>query len=161
MHTERVGTTEMGVLLVGPIPPPYSGPEVVTQNFMRLGRDYGITYFHVSTSNRSNASKGALGAANVLRAAGQVIRFTYVALKKRHCAQIAHIPLAQNTSGVLRDIVLMAIALLLRYKVVVHFHGGQFDKFLSQCRFSWIVRLVLGRIDRLIVLGDRIVPEFN
>ncbi len=161
VHNERVGTTEMGVLLVGPIPPPYSGPEVVTQNFMRLGRDYGITYFHVSTSNRSNASKGALSAANVLRATVQVIRFTYVALKKRHCAQIAHIPLAQNSTGVLRDIVLMTIALLLRYKVIAHFHGGQFDKFLSRCRFAWIVRLVLGRVDRLIVLDDRIVPQFG
>lgn len=149
------------VLLVGPVPPPYAGPEMVTRTLLKLAPRYGVRYRHIDTSNRSNAAKGSVHVANVVRAGRQVLRFLGGALVHRmRGGRIAHIPLSQNTTGVLRDIVLIRIAQLLGYETIVHFHGGQFDQFYARTMLKPIVSGVLRRATRLIVLGSAISRQF-
>lgn len=150
------------VLLVGPIPPPWAGVEVVSSLLLSSGHEYRVEYVHADTSNVSNSAKGSWTALNIVRALFQFARFFIRAVACRlQGIRIVHIPLAQNTSGVLRDCLYMWSAQRLGYKVVVHFHGGSFCDFYERTRFREPVRRVLGSVDCLIVLGEQLKKQFS
>lgn len=154
--------TRLKVLLVGPTTPATAGPEVVTSILLKEGPQVGLKYIHVDTSNFDNRRKGSYSLGNIVHGFLQVWKFFYRAIVARvRGVRLVHIPLSQNTTGVIRDLTLMIIAKILRYKIVVHFHGGDFGNFYNDSKMKWIIRAVLCRADRLLVLGRSIVQQFS
>ena len=150
----------MDVVLAGPLPPPISGPELVTETLLSMGSRVDIHYVHLNLSARSNVSRGRWSLDGIVRALGQGIHFTWVAWKWRGRAKIVHLPLAQSNSGVLRDLVLFRVAKFFGYKVLVQFHGGDFERFWERCRYRGFVARTLARVDTLLVFDARIKSQF-
>jgi len=86
----------------------------------------------------------------------------------RHWPDLVYIPISQTTIGYLKDSGFILLAKLFRRKVVCHLRGGNFGNWFASATplTRWYVRLVHGRVDGQIVLGQNlkrifagIVPE--
>ncbi len=148
------------VILMGPLPPPIAGPELVTETLLDEGPMADIHYIFVDLSATSNTSRGRWSVYGVVRALKQAGRFAWVAWRWRTQAKIVHLPLSQSNPGVLRDLVLFRVAKIFGYKVVVQFHGGDFNRFWVRCRYRSLVSTTLSRADKLLVFDHRIKTQF-
>jgi glycosyltransferase involved in cell wall biosynthesis len=142
------------ILVVGPTPPPLHGVAVVTRNLLEseLAQRYDLV--HVDTRDgRGVANIGRLDAGNVWRAGLHAGRFLSALLRSRPDA--VYMPVAQNTLGFLRDALFMGVALPAGVPLILHFHGGGFDRFHAAAGPSVraLVRATVGRAERVIVLG--------
>lgn len=151
----------MKVLLVGPTPPPFHGGAVITRNLMASPLAERFDVVHVDTSDRRGlANLGALDLRNVWLAAVHGGRFLAALLRQR--PDVAHVPVAQNRLGLLRDCLFLLPARVLGTPVVVHLNGGY-------CRFfrdsgaatRALSRLALGGAARVLVLGERLRGELD
>src|SRR4051794_21640971 len=113
------------IVLLGPLPPPYGGPEVMTRALVDgvAGRPE-FTIRHLNTQvSRSLAEKGGQhqlrkalkGFLQALRLAGLLLTFR---------PDIVYLPLTNSPSflGFLRDSLFMAPALLLGRQVMIRLH---------------------------------------
>jgi glycosyltransferase involved in cell wall biosynthesis len=65
--------------------------------------------------------------------------------------RLAHVPIAQNTSGLLRDLLLILVLRCVRVPYVIHLHGGYFDRYFATAPF--LVRSLAKRLLARAVAG--------
>lgn len=135
------------LLLVGPLPPPYAGPEIVTSTLLgaeRLQEVFDVV--HVDTTfRRSNAEKGKVDPRMVWAYLTYVGRLLKVLLGHRP-KYLLYLPTSATLVGWVRDGTSLALGLGLGCKCAVLFQGGHFGSF--YWRSPRAVRLVVGRLLR-------------
>lgn len=148
-----------GLVVVGPLPPPYHGGSVATQFVLRsaLQRHWRVT--HLDTTDRRGLDNlGRLDVHNVLLALRHALTLLQLMLTRR--PRVVYVPIAQNTLGLLRDAAFILPALALRRRVVLHVHGGGLRAY-HDAATLWmrlLLRTMLARAQRIIVLGDVLRP---
>ena len=154
----------LSVLVVGPVPPPHHGGSVATAYVLESCRGNDWDVIHLDTSDRRGvANIGRLDAGNVALALRHGVRFLKLLLTAR--PDVVYVPIAQNTLGLLRDLLFLIPAVLLRRRLVVHVHGGGLGAFYEATNplMRRLLRATVGRASRVIVLGDALratVREF-
>lgn len=154
-------SARLRVLAALPTPPPYSGPEVVADLLLRTGFGPDIEVSHVRTNvHARNAGKGHVSAHSLLSLARVWLQLVGVIVTRR--PSLLFLYLAQNTTGFVRDALLVLTARLAGLRVVVQVHGANFDNFRKDAPFllSKLIEFVLHQISDVVVLADRFRPQF-
>jgi glycosyltransferase involved in cell wall biosynthesis len=150
------------ILLLLPLPPPFSGVETLTQFFLQSPLKFHFDLLHVDSSNkRSNEVRGKLDITNILMTAKNGLKLVRVIIQNR--PELANIPIARNRFGFFRDGIYILVCSLTGAKVVSRMTGDHFDQFYrsSGSLMKLYIRLVLNNISRIIVRGDRIRKQFH
>lgn len=157
------------LLVVGPIPPPLSGPEIVTRNLIEsraLRERYEVIHLN-TTVRKSNQAKGKLDSLMVWAFISYVFRFIRCLVIMRP-DYVLYLPTSATLKGWTRDGMTMLLSRPFGAKLVVLFQGGHFRYFYDSLRGSiqtligWLIRrshLVLAQADTLKRQFAGIVPE--
>lgn len=149
------------ILMVGPTPPPYNGMSVATSQMMdALGDRFPL--IHLDSADRRDLSNvGKLDFQNVFLGLKHAATFSYLLVKES--PSLIHLPIAQSTLPFIRDSLFLLPARWLSTPVVVHLHGGAFDRFYrdSSNAMRILIRYSLGRVSRVVVLGRRLAHMFE
>jgi len=143
------------VLIIGPIPPPFHGVSVAMESVLRSDLCDRFTPLHVDTSDRRGIQHvDQPDWHDVVLFIRQWVRL--LALLIRHRPAVAYLPISQSTIGFLRDSFFIWPAWTAGARIVLHLHGAHFRQWYDG-RSSLVktyVRMVLGRVSRMVVLGD-------
>ena len=150
------------LLIVGTLPPPYSGYETATEVLMdsELDKLFKVKLFDARTTrNPSNRGKSSLSNyASTLIIVLQLIK-TLVVFRPH----IANVPLAQNRTGFLKWFALAVLCRMSGAKIVSRLGGQSFDKFYdaSSVIQKYFIRFGLSIISVIIVRGVSLKSQFN
>ena len=152
------------VLLLGPLPPPYGGPEVMTEALVRgLKQRDDIVISHLNTQvSKLLAEKGGKNQLRKsLRAFRQALQLIGRVISFR--ADVVYLPLTNSPSffGFLRDVTFILPALLLGRKVAIRLHGGYYYYASTKGYKRWLVRALLRRVSLAMVQGERLREVFG
>lgn len=150
----QTSVPDLQVLLVGHTPPPHNGMSAATGPLLYV-RGVDVRLLDMGDS-RPLVSTGRWGVSNIYDALASIARM----LRCRPWrADVAHVPIAQNTPAVLRDAALLVILRICRVPYLVHLHGGYFDQWyeLSNPLMRAIARATIGRAARGIVLSSALL----
>ena len=149
--------------MIGPLPPPYSGPEISMKLFMESGLKERFELHFVKTNlRRNNVNKGKLDLFGFL----SILRF-YLCLFWQliiHRPKLVYYPVTPTAGGWLfRDAPTLFLCRLLRIRSVIHLRGSHlmlnYQTF-SQ-RVQQIVRRAISGVSRAIVQADYLHEEFG
>ncbi len=150
------------VLVLAPLPPPYAGPEILTESLLRspLRLQFDLRVVN-TTLNRANSERGHLRLSNIFRLAVIGCRAVWTLLRYR--PRISYMTLSQNTAGFLRDCILFCLLKTAGQEVVLHFHGGNLHVFYARSPrwLQWLIAMVLKNAACVIVLGASIAARLS
>ncbi len=150
------------LLIVGPYPPPYSGPDVQMKTILGSSiRDrFDITFLNTNIRS-SNAQRGKLD----LSAAAAILRF-YLRLIRlligRRPALVYYYVTATKAGWLGRDIWCIFLSRLAGTKIVIHMRAGHFKSGYLTWPFwvRWLVKAACGRVALGVVQGDALRNQF-
>lgn len=154
----------MRILLLGPLPPPFGGPEVMTEALLDgLGKRDEVVVKHINTQvSRSLAEKGGRHQfRKSFSAARQTVSLiSCLFLFRPH---IIYLPLTNSPSflGFVRDCGFMIPTLLFGKRLAVRLHGGFYSYAHTQGLQRAFVRSVLSRVSLAMVQGQRLITAFD
>lgn len=149
------------LLIVGSLPPPYSGYETATEVLMSSGLDAFFDLHLVNTRTTRNPShRGRVSASNLLATGRVLVRLVVALLRFR--PHIANVPLAQNRTGFLKWMSMALVCRLGGAKVVSRLGGGSFDRFYqgSTPFMQRLIRFGLRLPATLVVRGPSLKDQF-
>jgi glycosyltransferase involved in cell wall biosynthesis len=147
--------TRDGIVVIGPVPPPYHGGAVATSYVLSSDVSRHWRVLHLDISDRRGLENiGRLEPGNVVLALRHATAFLRLLVVQRPA--LVYLALAQNTLAVLRDATFILPALMLRRRVVIHLHAGGFRSYYENASgpVQWLLRFMLSRATRVIVLGE-------
>lgn len=151
------------VLVIGPTPPPFTGPAVNTRAIVdaaELRARFRVV--HLDTSDRRPISnQGRLDPRNIVLALAHGLGCAARLLV--HRPTIVYLPLSPNRIGFLRDLLFMLPALACGARLVLHHRGGRIQRLLADADpiLRLLIRFVLARTARVIVLGETFRSDFE
>lgn len=150
------------VLLIGPTPPPFQGVSILTSQLLGsvLAKEFHL--LHVDTTDRrSMANSEHLDFRNIYLALLHGVRSWWSMLRYR--PDIVYVPISQNALAFLRDGLFMVPARWCGAKLIIHLHGGAFDRFYQNAGVltKSAVRFCLRRVDLGIVLCEKFKGIFG
>ncbi len=150
------------LLVLGPTPPPYSGPEICTAALLEAGAlNEAFEIDHVQTSLRaSNADRGRIDFTAV-KGYLRFVRDVRRALGRRPA--VVYQILGTNATSLVRDLTSIRMASKRGIPVVAQVRGGHFVAFFRDLPRS-AQRLILssiGKLSRLLVEGESIRATFE
>lgn len=142
------------LLLVGPLPPPIGGVETFTQAVLESREFDPFDLRHCDTTKkRAKASQGRFDALNFAWAFVHAMRLLRDA--GRFHPDVVYVPVAGTWSGVLRDLMLAALAKRSGALVLGHQHAGDIRNVLARGGLAGsIVRSGFAQFDSMLVLGE-------
>jgi glycosyltransferase involved in cell wall biosynthesis len=150
------------LLVIGPTPPPYSGPEICTAALLgAVALNSAFEIDHVETSLRAtNADRGRLDLAAV-RGYIRFVREVRRALDRK--PDVVYQILGTNATGLVRDLTSIRMAAKRGIPVVAQVRGGHFAAYFRGLRgpAHSLVATGLGRLSRLLVEGEAIRASFE
>ena len=155
----RKERTRMQVILVGPLPPPDSGPEVVTETLLQSGAPL-IHFRHVKLSSWPNQPKKSWHHDPRLQMVKQLMQVAWTLWTQRKDSKIVHLPLSDSTETILRDVALIRLATFLHYRTVVQFHGREFLRFYWSSPHRSRILPALESLDMLLVSDKSMIKQF-
>lgn len=117
---------------------------------------------HLDTSDRRPMDNSErLDFTNVYLALLHGLRFWMLLIARR--PRIVYVPISQNALGFVRDSLFMVPARWLGARLVIHLHGGWFDRFYKSANplLRMLVRYCMARVDLAIVLHERFRDIFG
>jgi len=151
------------VLFIAPTPPPWAGPEIVSQTLLDndvLQRSFEICHLR-TTLHSSNRDKGKITLGGMLK----LFRMWLTAAKKILFWRptLIYTTLSQNGTGWFRDASFIWLAHVTCRPIVLHFHGGDFQCFYRRQNILMqrFVRATLTRVAGVIVLANRLQEQFD
>ena len=152
------------LLLIGPLPPPLAGPEMVTLTFTEsemLREKYVITHIN-TTVRQSNDVKGKLDIVMILAFVSYLYRLIYQLIITRP-DYILYCPTSATLKGWVRDGMTLLIGGFSRARIFMLFQGGHFRYFHDSLgkRPRGIIRWLLNRAHRVLVQADILKFQFE
>lgn len=148
-------------ILVGLIPPPYSGLSVAFQMLIDGFEEQGLSYQVVDISPRAkDRIWGKWSWGRFWEYLRILLKYFYtVSGSKKNI----YITIAQSRVGFLRDLLMIWFARFGRHRIVVHLHGGNYDGFYATqpCWLKWLIRATLRQTDAVLVLGERLRKMYD
>jgi len=150
------------ILIIGYNPPPYHGVVRMTaliKNFQLLNKQFDVDIFNLKTISNSE-KRGSFCGMNILYNIYNIVTFMIKCSFNKY--SILYLSLAQSNLGFLRDSIFVLLAKQLKVKVCAHFHAGDFDKSYARKNILYrqYMKFVLRKLDRLIVVGEKIKKQF-
>ncbi|MGB0713551.1 MAG: glycosyltransferase family 4 protein, partial [Gammaproteobacteria bacterium] len=138
------------MLTIGPLPPPIGGMAAVVAN---LERELGQRLDHRLLNNAKTTAEGrslVTGVMAQLRLLGRLLGVLF-----RWRPSLVHIHTCSNFTFWRNGIDVLISRLFFR-PVVLHIHGGRFDRFLADMGWGrgWWARRILHAAARVVVLGE-------
>jgi glycosyltransferase involved in cell wall biosynthesis len=148
------------LLVVSPIPPPMSGPEIMTRHLLnsKLGDSYELIHYNIS-KGREVADKANFDLVNVSYGLIQPLKLFWLLL--RHRPDAVYTNLAQNNGGFLRYASFYFICALFRRKVVARVMGDGFGHFYQRSKYKGVIRFFCGMPKRFIVRAELLKKQFE
>ena len=154
---------KMKVLMVGPLPPPYSGPEISMKLFLesRLKERFDLSFVKTNL-RKDNVNKGKMDFYGFL----SLLRYYLCLLWQLliHRPKIVYYPVTPTANGWLfRDAPTLFLCRILRIRSVIHLRGSHFKLNLQTFpRFiQRVVHAALKRVTLAIVQADYLHQEFS
>lgn len=122
------GARGLDSVLLGPLGPPWSGMESATAGLRDALALLGTVDLVDTAVSHSNATRGRLSIAKV-RTVVATRRAVRGASASATPSALAHVPISQNTTGLLRD---LALAQALQRPYIAHLHGGRYGRLLRE-----------------------------
>lgn len=151
-----------GVLLLGPLPPPYMGPSIATKIILGSRLKEYFTLYHLDTNTHKRIS--TLGKWTLARIGRNIIlylRMALIIMTRR--PDLVVIPISQTTSGFLKDSIFIIISRFFFRKTLLQLRGGNFKNWLNSASAitGRYVSTVLHKTQGIIVLGEKIRHLFK
>lgn len=150
------------VIIVSPLPPPISGPEIMTEHLLAspLRDRFEIHHYDIS-KRRPIFTKGKLDILNVVYGLVQPFKLAWKIV--RHRPRMMYTILPQNMVGVARYAAFIIVAAVLRVRVGVYVAGNRWDLFFgrSVAPMRWALRGLLRLIDVFHVLSEGLGDQFD
>lgn len=154
-HMSSVDSRPLILLLV-PVPPPYSGPEVLGELLVKggLGPDFRCHHVRANVTSR-NAVKGNIRLRTIAAFLAVWTKLVWSLIRYR--PTIVFFYLSQNQSGFFRDALVTMTARLAGAGVVVQIHGSNFENFFLHCSrpVRGLIRFVVRRFSGAALLAER------
>lgn len=150
------------LLIIGPTPPPYHGVAVAIDRLVHSRLQEEFEVLHLDLADRRGISHvNQPDWHDVLLFLRQWIRLCWLLLTRR--PRIVYLVPSQTTVGFVRDSLLIWPSTIAGAKIVTHLHGGAFREWYESRWFVLraYVRLVLGTVEKMIVLGESLRPIFS
>jgi len=152
------------LLFIGPLPPPYSGPELSMQLFIdskELNETFNISF--LQTNFRSNnVNKGKFGVLMIIN----FFKFFFKLLKALLCNKpsCVYYPITPTQIGWMgRDLWTILICKLFKTKVIIHLRGSHFQ--LNFTHFNVIAKQLIGyalsKVNTAIVQANYLKDQFS
>jgi len=152
-----------GLLIVGPIPPPYNGMTVFVETLLHSGLKVRFRLLHIDTiDHRRSPNMGRLNLSTLFLALRNIVRVCRTILGESPA--LVYLPISPTVLGLLRDSVFILESKILRRKVVIHLHGGRYIHTVytqAPSIVRAIVRLACQSVERAIVLQDSFLDAFD
>ena len=145
------------ILMVSHLPPPPEGTAKINEmlvNSEHLNEKFILKFISLKKRNRAS-ERGRFAFQNVVDNIFNITNFIIKTIV--FSPGLIYLTLAQNKLGFFRDSLFILVARLLRKKICVHFHGGNFDLFYNgqNVFIKRYIRFVIVRADRLILLAEK------
>ena len=151
------------LLFIGPLPPPFSGPELSMNEFLDsavLKKSFDIGFIQTN-ARRSNKNKGKLGILVLVFNVYYFIQLLYGLSFKKY--QLIYYPITATELGwVGRDAFTIILARIFRKKVVIHLRASHFALNYSQFTLlsKHLVGYALGKVHTCIVQAEYLKHQF-
>ncbi len=149
-------------MFIVPTPPPYAGPEILYQAILKSPLTEEFEIFHLRCNiHRTNAQRGTITVFSVLKYLGLLGQmFLILTIRRPYCVYTI---LNQNFSGFMRDSLLVIISKIFRRKVILHFHGSNFEYFYKTrgTLFKKYILFILNLSDKVILQAQRVKERFK
>ena len=146
------------LLLIGPMQPPTTGQSVMFSLLVKkFQKSYPSSIANLSEPPGRSFEQFSFG--RVL----QVIKLALSVIRRISNTSAVYLTIAQSRVGFLRDVLFILICVSWRRPIVAHLHGGNYAQFYGSetVVMRFLIRVALGKVDRLIVLSDRYHKEFS
>lgn len=150
------------VLFFAPTPPPYAGPEILTQIMLESGLRERFAIRHLRANfNKGNALKGRLNYQSLLAAIHLFPRLAYYLFAER--PSVLYTNVSQSRLGLARDALVVALGRLSRARVVLHLQGSNFASYYRNSGGfdRALARFVTRRAHTLLVQASRLQDQFK
>lgn len=156
--------TRPKILFVGPIPPPFSGPELGLQQFLEsieLNGAFSIRFLKTNF-RRNNRKKGKFGALMILNFFKFFFKLIWLLIKER--PKCVYYPITPTQIGWIgRDSWTIILSKLFGSKIIIHLRGSHFK--LNYNRFHPIIKYLtafsLKRVNMAIVQAEYLRNQFS
>lgn len=155
----------MKILMIGPLPPPYTGASVSFQKLldsMSEITDLSVDHINISTDYK----KHVVGNVSLIRSLETIqilLRVSSTLLSNSY--ENIYITKGSTKLGLLRDISILILKKLFacKSKLIVHLKGGNYDDLYFSCGafLKFLIRYFLLNVDRIIVLGPSLVNMYR
>ena len=150
------------ILFFAPTPPPYSGPESVTEMLLHsdLGKNFRISHIRANF-NPVNASKGKLNRHNLLAGLRLFPALAHRMISDR--PNILYTIISENRLGLLRNALVVTLANIFGVKVILHLHGSNFRSYYQHSVYfdRLVAKYVCRKCHTFIVLANSLKDQFR
>ena len=148
------------VILVGSRPPPLTGQTIAFQMACEGFRERKIPYEVIDLSGGEHLSaEGTLSLRRVRQLLKPFLRGRVLLAGDK----VLYLSATQNWIGFLRDSLFVLLAAAGRQRIVIHAHWGNYAAYYASLGAvrQYLVRSVLGRVDRILILGENLRSMFD
>lgn len=147
--------------MIGPLPPPYNGMSVATDLVLQCMPSEARVIHLDTADHRSLSNVGKIDFLNILLALKHAAKYLFQLITQS--PDIVYVPIAQDRLAFLRDGLFLIPARVMGKKVVVHLHGGYFDRFYrtSSPAMRRFIRYAIRKAARGVVLGHSLSCMFT
>lgn len=143
----------MKILVIGPIPPPFGGGEIMMFETIKAMKAAGFDCVHVNTSVREFNKDRMKLSFSVLFRYFKIYAQIFNKLRKG-CFDAVYFSLSKKKPGFIRNIPYILFAKLFNAKVIGHIHGGKFE-----IMDNPVLAFIARKIDVVLVLSEELKRE--
>jgi glycosyltransferase involved in cell wall biosynthesis len=157
---ESVVSSAHPLILVGPLPVPYNGISVTFELLRDELKSRGIAHRVVDTADRRQWPFVPRTLRRLVEWAFIGLRYAVLAVRR---PTTVYLIIAQSRAGLARDVFVIALAVLMRHRIVLHTNCGDYGGF-WRAQPRWLQRLislVLRQAEMILVPSDRLVDMFS
>ena len=152
------------ILIIGPLPPPFAGPEIVTKNLIdsiELNESFEVHILN-TTVRKNNSEKGKVGVRMFIAYFLYIFRLlkSLIVIKPN---LVFYLPTSATIVGWVRDGTTIFLSFLFRRKTVILMQGGHFRFFYENSNYvvRCILKWLLNRCNKIFVQADRLKFQFK
>lgn len=152
------------LLLIGPLPPPYAGPEIGTKTLLEseiLNSHYIIKNINTSL-RKSNKDRGKIDFSMMFAYIKYIINLTYTQIKFRPNYTL-YTPTSATLLGWVRDGTTLIITSIFKTKIIIQFRGGHFKYFYMNLHplIQKIIRWLFSKASIVLTQANTLKSQFK